>query len=46
MKAIVLFCFIAAVFCVNEVTVDVFMESQCPGCMSFVNGALKKALAT
>lgn len=46
MKAVLLICLIATVFCADEVTVDVFIESQCPGCMSFVNNSLKRALAT
>lgn len=39
-------CLATSIFCLNEVTVDIFLESQCPGCMSFVNNSLKRALAT
>ena len=32
MKAIVLFTLLAAVYCANEVTVDLYYETLCPGC--------------
>lgn len=35
--AFMLFCVATTVLSLNEVTVDIFIESQCPGCMEFVN---------
>ena len=46
MRQLVLLCLVATALCVNEVTIDLYMESECPGCMAFVNGELKRALAT
>lgn len=46
LSGFMLLCLATTVFSASEVTVDIFVESQCPGCMAFVNDALKRALAT
>jgi interferon, gamma-inducible protein 30 len=46
MRQLTLLCLVAVALCANEVTIDLYMESECPGCMAFVKGELKRALNT
>lgn len=42
--AFILFCLATTILC--RTTIDVYVESQCPYCVNFINTSLKKALAT
>jgi hypothetical protein len=46
MRTIAILLLVTLAFCENEVVVDIFIESECPGCIEFVNNSLKTALAT